>query len=365
MLSIGIVGLPNVGKSTLFQTITKKQVDCANYPFCTIDPNVGVVAVPDTRVDKLAKLTNSAKKIYATCEFVDIAGLVKGAAEGEGLGNKFLANIRETDAIVYVLRAFGNENIINTQENIDPWREKEILDVELILKDLETINKRMEGLERDVRANKKEAKAEFEVLSKAKKALSEQKILSEQGLNEEENRILKSFCLLTSKPRLYLLNANEKEISPEILKQFRKDLPPHQTKLWCGGEPFLSIDILSEFEAGDLTAQEKAELGLPAISQMDNLIKKCYELLGLITFLTTGPDETRAWTIKNGGKAPQAGGVIHTDFEKNFIKAEVINWQTLLDCGGFVQARAKGQIRTEGKEYVVQDGDVIEIKHGA
>lgn len=352
-LSIGIVGLPNVGKSTLFQTITKKQVDRANYPFCTIDPNVGVVAVPDIRVDKLALLTNSAKKIYATVEFVDIAGLVKGASEGEGLGNKFLANIRETDAIIYVLRAFANENIINTQEDINPMREKEILDVELIFKDLDTINKRMEGLEKDIRAKKKEAVVEFNVLKKAKAALSEQKILSEQNLNEEEQKILKSFQLLTSKPRIYLLNGDREKISPEILKDFESR-----------GLLYLTIDILGEFEAGELTQAERAELGLPESSQIDNLIKKCYELLGLITFLTTGPDETRAWTIKQGTKAPQAAGVIHTDFEKNFIKAEAINWQTFLDCGGFSQAKAKGQIRTEGKEYVFQDGDVIEIKHG-
>jgi ribosome-binding ATPase len=353
ILSIGIVGLPNVGKSTLFQTITKKQVDCINYPFCTIDPNVGVVAVPDTRVDKLASLTNSAKKIYATVEFVDIAGLVKGAAEGEGLGNKFLANIRETDAIVYVLRAFDNENIINTQENIDPIRDKEILDLELIFKDLDTINRRMDGLEKDIRGKKKEAATEYEVLKKAKEALWEQKILSEQNLGEEEQKILKSFQLLTSKPRIYLLNGNEKEIAPEILEQFRKSHLPH-----------LTIDILNEFQAGDLTQEEKKELGLEAVSPIDKLIKKCYELLGLITFLTTGPDETRAWTIKQGTKAPQAASVIHSDFEKNFIKAEAINWQTLLDCGGFNQARSKGLIRTEGKEYIFQDGNVIDIKHG-
>jgi len=352
-LSIGIVGLPNVGKSTLFQTITKKQVDRANYPFCTIDPNVGVVAVPDIRVDKLALLTNSAKKIYATVEFVDIAGLVKGASEGEGLGNKFLANIRETDAIVYVLRAFANENIINTQENINPMRDKEILDVELIFKDLDTINKRMEGLEKDIRAKKKEAIIEFNVLQKAKTALTEQKILSEQNLNEEEQKILKSFQLLTSKPRIYLLNGDREKISPEILAEFENR-----------GLPFLTIDILSEFEAGELTKEERKELGMGENSQIDNLIKKCYELLGLITFLTTGPDETRAWIIKKETKAPQGAGVIHTDFEKNFIKAEAINWQTLLDCGGFSQAKAKGQIRTEGKEYIFQDGDVIEIKHG-
>jgi len=352
-LSIGIVGLPNVGKSTLFQTITKKQVDIANYPFCTIDPNVGVVGVPDERVDKLAQLTNSAKKIYATVEFVDIAGLVKGASEGEGLGNKFLANIRETDAIVYVLRAFTSENIINTQESIHPIRDKEILDVELIFKDLDTINKRMQGLEKDVRAKNKEAIAEFNVLEKAKAVLSEQKILSEQNLTEEEQKILKSFQLLTTKPRIYLLNGKESEINPEILEQFKKN-----------NLPYLIVDILGEFEASSLSLEERKELDLPENTSIDSLIKKCYEILGLITFLTTGPDETRAWTIKKHTKAPTAAGVIHTDFEKNFIKSETINWQNLLDCGGFVGAKAKGQIRTEGKEYVIKDGDVVEIKHG-
>jgi GTP-binding protein YchF len=272
---------------------------------------------------------------------------VKGASEGEGLGNKFLANIRETDAIVYVLRAFANENIINTQENINPIRDKEILDVELIFKDLDTINKRMQGLEKDIRAKNKEAIAEYAVLEKAKK------ILSEQDLTEEEQRILKSFQLLTSKPRIYLLNGEKEKISSEIIKDFEGR-----------GLPYLTIDILSEFEVGELTKEERIELGIDESSSIDNLIKKCYELLGLITFLTTGSDETRAWTIKKETKAPQAAGVIHGDFEKNFIKAEAINWQTLLDCGGFSQARAKGQIRMEGKEYIFQDGDVIEIKHG-
>ena len=353
-LSIGIVGLPNVGKSTLFQTITKKQVDIANYPFCTINPNVGVVAVPDERVDKLTELTKSERKIYTTIEFYDIAGLVKGANKGEGLGNKFLANIRETDAIVYVLRAFKNEDIVNTQNKIDPISDKEILDTELILKDLETVTKRVGDLEGDVRAGKKEALKESETLKKVKLFLEEGKILSEQEFSKDEKEIIKQYQLLTMKPRLYLLNGKDEEVPREITDTFKENN-------W----PLLIIDILTENEVVDMTKQERKELGLPIDSELDILIKNCYEILGLITFLTTGPDETRAWTIKNGSMAPQAGGEIHSDFEKNFIRAEVVNWKDLLDSGGFSQAREKGLIRTEGKEYLVQDGDVIEIKHGA
>lgn len=342
-LSIGIVGLPNVGKSTLFQTITKKQVDIANYPFCTIDPNLGVVAVPDERVEKLAELTHSAKKIYTTIEFWDIAGLVKGANKGEGLGNKFLANIRETDAIVYVLRAFLNKDVVNTQNKIDPLSEKEILDTELILKDLETLEKRL--------ASKIQGK-EFEAVSKAKQYLDEGKLLYGQNFDEEELKILKQFQLLTAKPRLYLLNGKDEEVPKEIIAEFN-----------LNNWPFLIVDVLSEFEAAGLNKEERKELGFPEDSELDILIKKAYEILGLITFLTTGPDETRAWTLEKNKKAPQAGGVIHSDFEKNFIRAEVINWLDLIKAGGFSQAREKGLIRTEGKEYIVQDGDVIEIKH--
>lgn len=352
-LSIGIVGLPNVGKSTLFKTLTKKEVDIANYPFCTIDPNVGVVLVPDERVDKLAELTNSAKKIYTTIEFVDIAGLVKGANEGEGLGNKFLANIRETDAILYILRAFKNPDIINTQNAVNPLQEKAILDVELILKDLETVSKRIQGLEGDVRANKKEAIKETEVLKKAKDYLSQEKILVEQVFADEEKDVLKGYQLLTLKPRLYLLNGKDEEVDKVILEVFNKNN-------W----PYLIVDVAAELETVGFSKEERVSLGFAPESETDILIKKSYELLNLITFLTTGPDETRAWTIKKGGKAPQAGGIIHSDFEKNFVKAEVINWKDLLDASGYAKAREKGLVRTEGKEYVVQDGDVIEIKHG-
>ncbi|OGZ72621.1 MAG: redox-regulated ATPase YchF [Candidatus Staskawiczbacteria bacterium RIFCSPLOWO2_01_FULL_38_12b] len=349
-LAIGIVGLPNVGKSTLFKTLTKKQVLIANYPFATIDPNVGVVLVPDERINKLAEFSKSAKKIYATVDFVDIAGLVKGASEGEGLGNKFLANIRETDAIVYVLRAFKNADIINTQTEINPLADKEILDVELILKDLETVNKRVDGLAGDIRAGKKEAIKENEALKKAQNFLQQQKILVDQIWTEDEAIILKNFQLLTFKPRLYLLNGNPEEISYD-LSTLTKD-------------KILMMDINLELEAENLSRQERIELQLPELSGTDLLIKKSYELLGLQTFLTTGEDETRAWTIHKGDKAPQAAGVIHSDFEQKFVKAEVIFWEDLLKAGSYAKARETGLIRTEGKEYVVKDGDVVEFKHG-
>ena len=351
--SIGIVGLPNVGKSTLFQAITKKQVSRENYPFCTIEPNVGTVAVPDSRLDKLAEFNHSSRKIYTTIEFVDIAGLVKGAHQGEGLGNQFLSHIREVEAIIYVLRAFTNEKIVNPEGSIDILRDKEILDTEMALKDLETIEKRMKKLEKEVKTGNKEAIKEVEILKKAAELLAKGITLESQKWSLEEQEKLKKYQFLTLKPRIYLLNGNPEEISEEILRTF-------QENKWS----FLIMNLLEQFEFSELSPEEREELGLPAELQLEMLIKKSYELLDLITFFTINSEETRAWTIKRGATVPQAGGIIHSDFEKYFIKAEVINWQDLLAAGSFAQAREKGLIRIEGKDYLVADGDVIFIRSG-
>ena len=368
-VSIGIVGLPNVGKSTLFQALTKKQVDCSNYPFATINPNIGVVEVSDQRVDVLAQLTGSVKKIYETIEFVDIAGLVKGAHQGEGLGNQFLSHIRETAAIVYVLRGFKNSDIINTRNVVDPVGEKEILDTELILKDLETVRKRIESVSGEARSGKKEAQKEAEMLLKIKAVLEKGEILAEtespeslakardfqyprgKDFSEEENQVLKNYQLLSLKPRLYLLNAKAEE-AQEVKEVFQKNN-------W----PFLTIDILEELEAAGFSKEERQSLGLPSSSGLDLLIKQAYSLLNLITFLTMVSQQVQAWQIKTGTKLVRAAGTIHTDFETHFVRAEVINWQDLIKAGSFAKARENGLIRTEGKDYIVQDGDVIEIKH--
>ncbi len=340
-LSIGIVGLPNVGKSTLFKALTKKQVDIANYPFCTIDPNVGVVEVPDARLWKLAEFSRSKKIVPAAVEFVDIAGLVKGAAEGEGLGNKFLSHIREVDAICEVVRVFKNEKILHVHKNIDPQNDIEIIETELILADLETTNKTMQKLEKEVRAQDKEAVRIMEIAKKTKAGLEKGKPARESGLSDDEIKLIKNFHLLTFKPVLYTYNVSgEEKISDDLISKNHLALDIKTE------EDLMEMSSLSE-----LSEDEKKELGVS--SNIDNLIVEAYKLLGLLTFFTTGEDETRAWTIKNGSRAPEAGAAIHTDFKEKFIRAEVINWKKLLD---------NGLTRTVGKDYIVQDGDVIEFK---
>lgn len=353
-LSVGIVGFPNVGKSTLFQALTKNQVGRSNYPFCTIDPNVGIVSVPDERLDELTALARPKKTIPSVIKFIDIAGLVEGASKGEGLGNRFLANVRETDLIVYVLRAFEDGNVISVRNKVNPLEEAGLLETELALKDLETIDKRMSSLEKDVKSRNKEAVAEMGALESAKAVLEEGKSLAEADFSEKEGEILRSYRFLTLKPRIYLLNSKDDSVPKEL-----------EDSLGKGRWPVLSADILSEFEHSDFDPEDRVALGLPEKSKTDELIRKAYELLDLITFFTVGPDEVRAWKIEKGSLAPDAAGTIHTDFKKNFIKAEVIGWEDLVKVGSLAEARRLGLLRTEGKEYVFRDGDVVEIKHGA
>lgn len=347
-LTIGIVGLPNVGKSTLFKTLTKTQVDISNYPFCTIDPNVGIVKVPDERLKKLAKMSSSAKIIPAVIEFVDIAGLVKGASLGEGLGNKFLANIREVDAIVEVVRVFENPNIIHVHNKIDPFGDVEVVNTELILADLETVNKVKTRLEKDVRGNKKGADVQLNVLERIRKNLEAGKLAGGTDINyEDENEkiIVRELSLLTMKPILYVYNVadiNEK-LSVELEEKNH-----------------VKLDIKIEEELMEMPKDEVEELEIK--SNLNQLIVRAYQLLRLITFFTTGKDETRAWTIKDGWTAPLAGTAIHNDFKEKFIRADVIQWDKLLETGSWGKARESGMLRTEGRDYVVQDGDVIEFK---
>ncbi|MFA5109725.1 MAG: redox-regulated ATPase YchF [Patescibacteria group bacterium] len=345
-LSIGIVGLPNVGKSTLFNILTKKGVEAANYPFCTIDPNVGVVKVPDFRLEKLAAVSKPIKTIYTTIEFVDIAGLVAGASKGEGLGNKFLANIRECDAICEVIRDFKDTNIIHVQNRVDPVSDKETINTELILADLSTVEKRLDKTRREAKSGDKELKINQLILEKIYEYLAAGKPARELEFNEEEGIFVKTLNLLTIKPIIYLLNIDESHT--ENVLPGTKDL-------------VIKINLKLEEEIANLAIEDQAEyikeLGLEQ-SGLDKLIQSAYQVLGLETFFTTGPDETRAWTIKKGAKAPVAAGEIHTDFIKGFVRAEVINWQKFVECGSEAKAKELGLIRTEGKEYIVQDGDV-------
>ncbi len=339
--------MPNVGKSTLFKLLTKQEILVANYPFATIDPNVGIVPVPDERLDKLTELSKSKKKVPAVVEFYDIAGLVKGANLGEGLGNQFLSHIRETQAIVVVLRVFKDENIVHVENSVDPERDMGIINSELALKDLETVEKRLAKLEGEARTGDKKAVKNLEVLNKVKTELGAGRL----ALPYAEEEIVKELSLLTAKKQLYLLNGAEKDVPAEL-----------KGKIESLGADYVVIDLAAEQEHTN-----KLEfVGMSA------LIRKSYEILDLISFFTTGEDESRAWTIRRGAKAPEAAGAIHTDFENKFIRAEVINWQKLLEAAhstgsgqaAWNAAKQKGWVRLEGKEYVVQDGDVMVIRHG-
>jgi len=352
--SVGIVGLPNVGKSTLFKTLTKKEIDISNYPFCTIDPNVGIVKVPDERLQILSEFSKSKKIIPTAIEFVDIAGLVKDAHKGEGLGNKFLSNIREVDMIVHIIRGFEDSKITHVSGKTDPKNDMEIINLELILADIETINKGLEKIKRDVRAGKKEAIELQSVLEKYRLALENEKFASSVELDKNERKIIKGLQLLTNKPVFFVVNINENQ---KIDKE--KILPEIENKIFIPIKFELDLSELSPEEVQEFKAETKLDEN---ISSLYDLITKCYNLLGLITFLTTGEDETRAWTVKKNSTAPEAGRAIHGDFKEKFIRASVINWQKLLDSGSWQNAVEKGLLRTEGKEYIVQDGDVIEFK---
>ncbi len=356
-MKLGIVGLPNVGKSTLFNAITQAGAESANYPFCTIEPNVGVVSVPDERLDKLAKAYNSEKTLPAAIEFYDIAGLVEGASEGEGLGNKFLAHIREVQAIVHVVRAFEDPDIVHVDGDINPVRDIEIINMELMLSDIEVLNRRLERSKRAAKGDKKKLQ-EVELIEKVLETLENGKSARTLDFSEEEEKIVKEFNLLSSKPIIYVANVSEEDVAEEdneFVEAIREFAKTEDAEV-------VTISAQIEAEISQLDEEEKMEflsdLGLKQ-SGLDKLIKASYKLLGLMSFFTVGPKEARAWTISEGTLAPQAAGVIHTDMERGFIRSETVSYEDLMSCDGDInKAKEKGLVRIEGKDYLMKDGDV-------